>query len=58
MVLGEDELSCKQALDFLVKLVIELGFDINWNKVTKPATQMTCLGVQLNTVNRTMSLPS
>ena len=57
MVIGDDELKCKQAFDFLVQLMSDLGFKINWNKVTLPATLITFLGVEIDTNARTMSLP-
>jgi hypothetical protein len=34
-----------------------LGLEVNWKKVSEPTTQLTFLGVELDTCKRTMSLP-
>ena len=37
-------------------LLLELGFDISENKVVEPATKVTCLGVDIDTVQFTVSI--
>ena len=41
LVSGADELACKKALDFLLKLFVDLGLEVNWEKVNQPSTIMT-----------------
>ena len=50
-------MSCKKSLDELIVLVESLGFKVNWDKVAQPAEIMTFLGVKLNCVERSLSLP-
>lgn len=57
LVIGDTESLCKEALDFLLKLVVDLGLEVNWAKVEQPETVMTFLGVEINTVKRTLALP-
>ena len=50
---------CSQAydsFDYLYKLLIDLGFDISEKKVVTPATKVTCLGVEINSENFTVSI--
>ena len=47
-----------QPYQFLVNLLQELGLDISQKKLQPPDTKVTCLGIEFNTVNRTMSIPS
>ena len=56
LVIGESESICKEALDFLLKLVVELGLEVNWQKVSQPATVLVFLGVEIDTRKRTLSL--
>ena len=57
LVVGESESSCQKALDFLLQLIPSLGMEVNWDKVVKPTTCLPFLGVSLDCVHRTMSLP-
>ena len=50
---------CSQAcdsFDYLYNLLIDLGFDISENKVVTPSTKVTCLGVEINSENFTVSI--
>ena len=38
-------------------LLLELGFDISEKKVVKPATKVTCLGIDIDTLQFTVSIP-
>ena len=58
LIISDSEVECKAALACLVDLVQSLGFDVNWNKVEGPAPILSFLGVEINCVNRTLSLPA
>jgi hypothetical protein len=58
MVVGSSEYECTRAFDYLIELVEELGFIVNWNKVSRPCTVLTFLGIEINCVSHTLSLPS
>ena len=50
---------CSKARDsfnYLYKLLIELGFDMNKKKVVFPAIKVTCLGVEINSGKFTVSV--
>ena len=47
----------KASFDALTALLLELGFDISKKKVVQPATRVTCLGVDIDTVEFTVSIP-
>ena len=44
-------------LDLTINLLTSLGFMINWDKVCPPCQDITFLGIQVNSLNRTLSLP-
>ena len=35
----------------------QLGLDISHKKLVPPDTLVTCLGIQIDTINRTLSIP-
>ena len=41
----------------LISLLYELGFNFNWNKVEGPSQVLTFLGIAVNTVYSTLTLP-
>ena len=43
---------------FLVGLLQELGLDISQKKLQPPDTKVTCLGIEFDTIHRTMSIPA
>lgn len=45
------------ALDLAINLLTQLGFQINWDKVAPPCTSIVFLGIQINTIDRSLSLP-
>ena len=45
------------SFQFLSKLLQELGLDISHKKLVPPHTSVTCLGIQIDTVHRTLSIP-
>ena len=48
---------CAEALNILIQLLRKLGFMIHWGKVVDPTTCITFLGIELNSVSMTLSLP-
>ena len=45
------------SFQFLLKLLQELGLDISQKKLVPPSTSVVCLGIHIDTVNRTLSIP-
>ena len=45
------------AYDRLQELLGELGFTISQSKLISPSTEVTCLGILVNTINCTVSVP-
>jgi len=48
--------TCLQAYNTLIRLLRQLGFQVNWNKVTDPCQRLCFLGVVIDTVSGTLSL--
>ena len=48
---------CDKGFTTLTQLLGELGFTINQDKNVRPATKVTCLGVEIDTVALYMSVP-
>ena len=48
---------CSKIQAILIDLLRKLGFQINWKKVEGPATCLTFLGVEIDTVAGTLQLP-
>uniref|UniRef100_A0A1I8FX77 RNase H domain-containing protein n=1 Tax=Macrostomum lignano TaxID=282301 RepID=A0A1I8FX77_9PLAT len=46
------------ALKELIKLVRQLGFGVNWNKVVEPTQCLVYLGVKIDTVRGVLSVPA
>ena len=42
---------------FLLQLLQDLGLDISRKKLVAPSTTVTCLGIQIDTATRTLSIP-
>ena len=50
---------CSEAMNsfnYLKNLLLELGFEISEKKIVTPSTKVTCLGVELNSENFTVSI--
>ena len=54
---GKTYNECFNAMVKLVQLLRTLGFEINWSKVQGPSQEIVFLGVLINTVSMTFSLP-
>lgn len=48
---------CMAALNVTISLLRKLGFSINWNKVVDPATTITFLGIEINSLAMCLRLP-
>ena len=57
LVVTNSKRECWLALNELINLLTQLGFTINWDKVSPPTQQLVYLGVHINTVSRKLSLP-
>jgi hypothetical protein len=57
LLIADTQQRCKESLDYLVELVYGLGFGVNWDKVEQPSQQQTFLGVKIDCVKITLSLP-
>ena len=56
-VLFGNEASCNSAFERLQELLQELGLEISVHKNVTPDTKVTCLGVLVDTVEGTVSVP-
>jgi len=56
LIIESTKSRCQAAFDILCRLLEDLGFKINWSKVVPPSQEVPFLGVQINTVSRTLSL--
>ena len=57
LVIGESREACQAAFEALLSLLKNLGFRINWSKVVHPTQRLVFLGVLIDTVQCTLSLP-
>ena len=58
LVIGKTRKQCQDTMKRLMTLLREHGFAINYNKVVGPTTRLTFLGIEINTVDYNLSLPS
>ena len=47
-----------QAFHFLKHLLADLGLDISYKKLVPPDTAVTCLGILINTIDKTIAIPA
>ena len=45
------------AFDFLMSLLADLGLEVSSKKLVAPATSVVCLGILIDSQNRTISIP-
>ena len=45
------------SFQFLLNLIQELGLEISQKKLVPPSTSVVCLGIHIDTINRTLSIP-
>lgn len=58
LIISKDKASNWLDLDTTINLLVKLGLDINWDKVSPPAQQVNFLGISIDSVGRTLTLPS
>ena len=58
IVVAPTEESCKKAMSILIDVLQNLGFVIAWKKVVIPSQLVTYLGISIDSVNMTLSLPT
>ena len=46
-----------QSYHFLLSLLKDLGLEVSDSKLVPPSTCVTCLGIQVDTINKTLSIP-
>ena len=46
-----------QSYQFLLSLLKDLRLEVSDSKLVPPSTCVTCLGIQVDTVNKTLSIP-
>lgn len=57
LIIGETKEQCNQNLLSTIRLLRYLGFAINYNKVIGPSQNLTFLGIVLDSVSMSLSLP-
>ena len=57
LVAGDSLKQCKESYDLMLSLLQNLGFTINWNKVVQPTQSLTFLGINIDSVSQTLSIP-
>ena len=57
LIIGDTKHECELAYYELIKLLTELGFNINWEKAVAPTQRLTFLGIEIDTVLRQLCLP-
>ena len=58
LVIGATREECQLAYDTLFQLLIDLGFTLSEHKLVPPTQRLTFLGVELDTMAGTMTLPA
>ena len=57
LVISDSEHHCKQGHDLLLETLEKLGFEINFKKVEYPSQKMVFLGIEIDSVQCSLSLP-
>lgn len=57
LVIGYSHAESDLALQSLIHILSCLGFPVNWNKVTLPATSIQFLGIYSDSVKQRIELP-
>lgn len=57
LIVTQTHSECLQALNELLRLLRQLGFQINYNKIEGPTREITFLGILLNSTTMTLSIP-
>ena len=57
LIIDSNKEKCLEGHTFLLSTLENLGFTINWNKVEPPSQVMTFLGIEIDSIRGTLSLP-
>lgn len=57
LVIDATKRGCERGYELLLEVLQKLGFKINWNKVQNACQVITFLGVEINSVESSLSLP-
>ena len=57
LIIDGDKNNCQKGYELLLGVLQKLGFDVNFNKVQEPVQRITFLGIEIDSVNSTLSLP-
>lgn len=57
LVIAPTKQECQHMLNVLIKLLRQLGFSINWNKVLDPTQEIVFLGLEIDSVNMCVRIP-
>ena len=58
LIIGDTYKECLQGWVQAMNIIVQLGFEINYDKLEPPSTCITFLGIELNSKIMTLSLPS
>ena len=58
LIIADTQAECQRALNTLLTLLRQLGFSISYSKVEHPTTRLTFLGISIDSVEMTLSLPT
>lgn len=56
-IVGKDYEECKRHLDEAIRVLTELGWILNLGKTEGPSDVITFLGIQIDSINKTLSIP-
>ena len=57
LIISKDHDTCQNTMNIVLKLLQDLGFAINWSKLIRPIQTLTFLGISLDSVSMSMSIP-
>ena len=58
LIIANSKNQCQNHMDALLGLLKNLGFTINWKKVVPPTQCITFLGISINSLDMSLSIPS
>ena len=57
IIVADSFVECMAAFKALLALLLKLGFSISWRKVVSPTQKITFLGIRIDSVSETLSMP-
>ena len=58
IIIADTYSECLAAFKELLSILLKLGFSISWRKVVPPTQCLTFLGIEINSIKETISMPS